>query len=126
LSELKQLLHDAIQLMNCAWSVVLGKQAGLSSRPVFLPARGRSGLSAKSMQLPHVDGNRSFGPQLLFETDPISFTQALESFAIYTLVMHEQISSTVGCDETITLVVIEPFYPAFHNGYPFIKNSMQI
>jgi hypothetical protein len=111
--------------MICTWSVVQGKQAGLSSRPVFLPERGRSGLSATSMDLPHVDGNRSFGPQLLFEADPIAFAQTLESFSIYTLVMHEQITSTVGSDETITLVVIEPFHSAFHNGYPFVKNSIQ-
>jgi hypothetical protein len=103
----------------------LKKQAGLSCRPVFLPVRGRSGLSATSVELLHVDGDRSFGSQLLLEADPVTFTQTLESFSLYAFVMHEQISSTISCDETITLAVIEPFHYAFHNRYPFQKIGIQ-
>ncbi len=73
------------------------------------------------MELLDVDGDRSFGSQLLLEADPVTFTQTPESFSLYAFVMHEQVFTTVRCDETVTLGVIEPFHYAFHDRYPFVK-----
>ena len=62
------------------------------------------------MQLFHVYRHRPFGSLLFLEADTIAFIEALETQSLDTLVMDEQIFSTLRFDETIPLVVIEPFY----------------
>jgi len=77
------------------------------------------------MQLFHVDRHWPLGPLFLIEADTIAFVQALESLPIDTLMMNKNVFSAISFDKTITFVVIEPFYSAFHNSDPFVKADIQ-
>ncbi len=66
----------------------------------------------------HPDRRRSLCALLDFEADSITFRQSLETFALYSAVMNEDVlAAAFDRDESETLLIVEPLYGTLRHNF---------